>query len=107
MTIQIRQSTLADLPVLMQLFESGKRIMRRSGNLRQWTGSYPSENVVTGDIHRGHSYLCLDETGRAVGTFAFIPWGTWKEMKRIYGRKYLTAEDIEMYRIRFDRIPDI
>ena len=35
-------------------------------------------------------------------TFAFIPWGTWKEMKRIYGRKYLTAEDIEMYRIRFD-----
>ena len=35
-------------------------------------------------------------------TFAFIPWGTWKEMKRIYGRKYLTEEDIEMYRIRFD-----
>ncbi len=88
MTIQIRQSTLADLPVLMQLFESGKRIMRRSGNLRQWTGSYPSENVVTGDIHRGHSYLCLDETGRAVGTFAFIP-GDDPTYARIYEGEWL------------------
>ena len=88
MTIQIRQSTLADLPVLMQLFESGKRIMRRSGNLRQWTGSYPSENVVAGDIHRGHSYLCLDETGRAVGTFAFIP-GDDPTYARIYKGEWL------------------
>ena len=90
MTIQIRQSTLADLPVLMQLFESGKRIMRRSGNLRQWTGSYPSENVVAGDIHRGHSYLCLDETGRAVGTFAFIP-GDDPTYARIYDGQWLAA----------------
>lgn len=34
-------------------------------------------------------------------TFAFIPWDIWKDMKEIYGRKYLTEQDIERYKVRF------
>ena len=70
--VQISKSTLADLPVLMDLYEQGKRIMRRNGNMHQWTKGYPTEEVVKQDIARGNSYLCLDEDGRPVGTFAFI-----------------------------------
>ena len=70
--VQISKSTLADLPVLMDLYEQGKRIMRRNGNMHQWTKGYPTEEVVKQDIVRGNSYLCLDEDGRPVGTFAFI-----------------------------------
>lgn len=86
--LQVRKAVLADLPVLMQLYDSGRRIMRRSGNLKQWTGGYPSEEVVAADIHRGHSHLCLDEAGRAVGTFAFIP-GADPTYARIYDGTWL------------------
>ena len=84
--IQIRPSTPADLPVLMDLYDSGRRIMRGSGNMNQWTQGYPTEEIVMQDIARGNSYLCLDEAGRAVGTFAFIvgadvqPYGTIHRM---------------------------
>ena len=70
--IQIRPSTPADLPVLMDLYDSGRRIMRGNGNLYQWTKGYPSEEIVMQDIARGNSYLCLDEAEHPVGTFAFI-----------------------------------
>lgn len=71
--IRIRKSTFTDQPVLMELYEHGRRIMRNSGNQKQWTGGYPSEKLVSNDIASGHSYLCLDEGECAVGTFAFIP----------------------------------
>ena len=83
--IQIRKSTLADLPVLMDLYDSGRRIMRGSGNLRQWTKGYPSEEIVMQDITRGNSYLCLDEAEHPVGTFAFIV-GADPTYARIYAR---------------------
>lgn len=34
--------------------------------------------------------------------FFFIPWNVWRDMKEIYGRQYLKAEDIEEYKVRFD-----
>lgn len=34
--------------------------------------------------------------------FAFVPWAVWRSMKEIYGRKYMTAEDLEPYRVRFN-----
>ncbi len=33
--------------------------------------------------------------------FFFIPWEVWWDMKRIYGRQYITAADAEQYRVRF------
>ena len=42
----------------MELFEQGKRIMRKSGNMKQWTGGYPDEELVKKDIENGNSYAC-------------------------------------------------
>lgn len=93
--ITIRRSEIADIEQLMQLFEAGRGIMRSSGNLKQWTGGYPTIEQVKKDIAEGNSYLCLDEAGRAVGTFAFIRGtdptyvhiyeGAWVEDTRPYG----------------------
>lgn len=33
--------------------------------------------------------------------FFFIPWGIWKDMKNIYKRQYITADDVKEYRVRF------
>lgn len=34
--------------------------------------------------------------------YGFIPWGTWRHMKQIYGHKYMTAADLEQYRVKFN-----
>ena len=44
--IEIRKTEIAELGILMELFEQGKRIMRKSGNMKQWTGGYPNEELV-------------------------------------------------------------
>lgn len=33
--------------------------------------------------------------------YFFIPWEIWRDMKAHYGRQYVTAEDIELYRVGF------
>lgn len=35
-------------------------------------------------------------------SFFFIPWEAWRDMAQIYGRKYVTAADVEEYRVRFN-----
>lgn len=71
--ITIRKSRPDDLDTLMDIFEQGKRIMRKSGNLKQWTGGYPSAELIQKDMANGNSYVCQDEQGNLIGTFAFIP----------------------------------
>lgn len=34
--------------------------------------------------------------------FFFIPWAVWRDMKAHYGRQYVTAADVEQYRVRFN-----
>lgn len=40
----------------------------------------------------------LSFSGRA---FYRVPWAVWKDMKRLFGRKYITQSDIEIYRVPF------
>ncbi|MDT2850162.1 Holliday junction resolvase RecU, partial [Vagococcus carniphilus] len=32
-------------------------------------------------------------------TYAFIPWNIWRNMKEIYGRQYMTEEEIKKYQV--------
>lgn len=34
-------------------------------------------------------------------SFYRVPWGTWRNMKQIYKRKYMTAAELEQYKVRF------
>lgn len=34
--------------------------------------------------------------------FFFVPWRVWREMKERFGRKYVTAADLEPFRVRFN-----
>ncbi len=70
--IYIRKAVVNDLPVLMELFEAGKRIMRQSGNTKQWTNGYPGKDLISNDIKNGYCHVCIDEKERIIGTFAFI-----------------------------------
>jgi recombination protein U len=34
--------------------------------------------------------------------FFFVPWAVWRDMKEHFGRKYVTAADLEPWRVRFN-----
>lgn len=57
--IKIRKADIAELSILMDIFEQGKRIMRKDGNMKQWTGGYPTEEIVRKDIETGTAIYAL------------------------------------------------
>lgn len=66
-----------------------------------------SQNVVT-----PHQWKALDkyaELGGITGVCAgikdetfWLDWSIWKNMKQIYGRKYVTADDIQPFKVQFN-----
>ena len=69
--MEIRKSTLADIPEIMEIIAAAKRFMVSSGNTSQWINGYPGEDVIRADITGGNSYL-MTEGGEPVGVFSFI-----------------------------------
>ena len=86
----IRPATESDIPAMMALYEEAKGIMRADGNMSQWTGGYPQEEVVLRDIRSDHSYI-IEDGGVPVGTFAFIP-GVEPTYLSIYEGEWLDAD---------------
>lgn len=106
-TLTIRKATVADLPVVMKLFDSARSIMRADGNMHQWTGGYPTEAIALHDIEQGHCYLCIGADGEVEGTFAFIPGpdptylhiyeGCWAETEQPYAVVHRLASSGRMH----------
>ncbi len=89
--LQIRKTKKEEIEKLLDIFEQGRRIMRENGNLKQWTGGYPTREIVERDIENENSYVCLDESDEIVGTFAFIP-GEEPTYARIYEGQWLDED---------------
>lgn len=93
--IKIRKTNITEIDTLMDIFEQGKRIMRKDGNMKQWTNGYPTIEIINKDIENGNSYVCIDEQQHIIGTFAFIKGndptythiyeGAWIDDTRPYG----------------------
>jgi hypothetical protein len=64
----VRKAIATDLPVVLKLIESGRKIMRESGNPNQWGKNHPSTAQLQKDIEDGHSYLLMDRD-KAIATF--------------------------------------
>lgn len=67
----IRKTTAADLPLLMEIYDTARQFMRANGNPTQWAGGYPSRDVIEADIEKGISYCVEGEDGQVHGTFMF------------------------------------
>lgn len=93
--IKIRKTDITEIDTLMDIFEQGKCIMRKDGNMKQWTNGYPTIEIINKDIENGNSYVCIDEQQHIIGTFAFIKGndptyihiyeGAWTDDTRPYG----------------------
>jgi len=69
----IRRATMDDLPVILDLRDQARGIMRSYGNVYQWPDGYPRDDMFRKDIEQGGSYVMQDEKGAIIGTFALIP----------------------------------
>ncbi len=70
---RIRRAVPADLEEIMALYDIGRAYMRQTGNIEQWTGSYPSREMIENDIRVGNSFV-YEVDGRLQVVFALI-WG--------------------------------
>ena len=48
--MEIRQAKMADLPVIMSIYESARVFMKEHGNSTQWKEGYPGREVIEADI---------------------------------------------------------
>lgn len=68
----MRKANEADLQTVLDLIDSGRKIMMASDNTHQWDANHPSRQQIEEDIANGVSYL-LTENGNPIATFAFMP----------------------------------
>ena len=101
----IREAKPTDITDIMQVIEAAKRIMRQSGNLHQWADGYPSKAVIISDMEK-HGGFVLEEAGRIVGYFAFLP-SPEPTYSKIYDGKWL--DDVQSYHVihRIASYPDV
>lgn len=93
--MDIRRAIITDKEVIMSLLDSGRQIMRATGNPDQWPEGYPKGKTVEDDICRGDAYLCVDDD-RICGTFVFRA-GPDDTYARIYEGQWL--DDTEDYHV--------
>lgn len=82
----IRKAELAELDEIMKIFDIARQYMREKGNMNQWINGYPSRELITEDIEKGHLFVCRNSgagdcrgtdggrqyDGKIHGVFAFI-----------------------------------
>lgn len=99
--MKIRPTRLEDLPAVEKIFDSARRFMRISGNMNQWSDTYPDSRAVVADMERGASYVMENEDGRVVATFAFIP-GEEPTYREILGKWLSDSPYCTVHRIASD-----
>lgn len=91
----IRHTTEADFPAVERLIDTGRQKMRATGNMNQWVDGYPKTETLHHDIEAGNGYV-VEEDGRMIATFAFIP-GPDPTYLKIYDGAWI--EDTSPYHV--------
>ena len=101
----IREAKTTDITDIMLVMEAAKKIMRSSGNMHQWADGYPSEAVIISDMKKHGGYI-IEDAGRIVGYFAFLP-SPEPTYSKIYDGKWL--DDVQSYHVvhRIASYPDV
>lgn len=87
--MKIRSARYQDLPCLFTIYEDARRYMRANGNLHQWTGGYPDQEVLSEDIALQRLYVC-EEEGEILGVFCYFE-GEDPTYRVIYNGEWLNS----------------
>ena len=80
--MEILKADERDIDRIMEIYDEGRAFMRRSGNLRQWTGGYPSRSLIADDISSGCLYKAVDgDTVLGVFFFSIMDDPTYRTIR--------------------------
>lgn len=68
--MKIRKSEMADLDILLKMYENARLFMTNHGNPTQWGNTYPPKTMLARDIEEGNSYVCVEQD-KIIATFYF------------------------------------
>ena len=85
--MEIRKTEMGDLRAIMEIYDGARQYMRENGNVTQWAGGYPSEDVIREDMALGRSFVCV-EGGELLGVFCFFE-GEDPTYQKIYDGAWL------------------
>ncbi|MCL2372526.1 MAG: GNAT family N-acetyltransferase [Defluviitaleaceae bacterium] len=68
--MNIRKSTPADLPAILDIYRAAREFMQQNGNPNQWKQNHPPQDAVEADIRSGESYVCECD-GQVLAVFYF------------------------------------
>lgn len=57
----IRLAEKKDLNTIQDIFNKAKIFMRNDGNMHQWNGNYPSDEILLNDISNNNLYVCYSD----------------------------------------------
>ena len=88
----IIQSTLADIPRIIEIIDDAKSLLA-SLHINQWQNGYPNAEQIENDINNGESYVIVNDKNTIVATTMFTtrPEPTYK---KVIDGKWLIDEAI-------------
>ena len=70
--MNVRHTTMADLPEIREVYADARELMKKNGNPTPWGDKFPPEEKILWDIEHGTGYAVVDDNGVICGVFAFI-----------------------------------
>ncbi|MBQ8309722.1 MAG: GNAT family N-acetyltransferase [Clostridia bacterium] len=69
--MKVVKARYEQLDEILEIYASARRFMRESGNTEQWSGGYPSREVLEHDVAQEQLYLCVED-GEILGVFCYF-----------------------------------
>ena len=70
--MRIRNTTIEDLPRVMEIYAGARAFMAASGNPNQWgPTNWPPEALIRQDIARKKGFVCVDKGDTVVASFFY------------------------------------
>ncbi|MEY8291854.1 N-acetyltransferase [Carnobacteriaceae bacterium 52-44] len=81
--MQIRKATKEDIPAMREIFNYGREVQLKTGNLNQWEAGYPADEVILEDIRQKAAHVCVDDKGNIIGVLSVFtdPDPTYKNIE--------------------------
>ena len=87
----IRNAKLDEVLIIKSTYENAKKFMRQSGHMHQWTGDYPSIELIPRDI-LGHNCFVYEEENEILGVFCLFK-GPDITYEKIYNGAWISDSD--------------
>lgn len=68
--MQIRKATKEDIPAMREIFNYGREVQLKTGNLNQWEAGYPADEVILEDIRQKAAHVCVDDEGNIISVLS-------------------------------------